>query len=79
MGCYKNYKERALQDPQVKREYNTLQSEYDIIQATIEARAQQNITQKDLSTRTGITQIDISRLEIRDAIKIGIYSDVYKK
>ena len=40
-----------------------LQPEYDIIQAMIDARVQQNMTQKDLSAKTGITQADISRIE----------------
>ena len=38
-------------------------TEYDIIQAMIDARVKQNITQKELSERTGITQADISRIE----------------
>ena len=29
----------------------------------IDARVQQNMTQKDLSAKTGITQADISRIE----------------
>ena len=63
MSCYKNYKKRALQNPEVKAEYDALQSEYDIIQVIIDARVQQNMTQKDLSAKTGITQADISRIE----------------
>ena len=63
MGSYKEYKKRALQNPEVKVEYDALQPEYDIIQAMIEARVQQNMTQKELSSKTGITQADISRIE----------------
>ena len=40
-----------------------MQPEYDIIQAMINARNEQNITQKELAARTGITQADISRIE----------------
>lgn len=47
----------------MKAEYDALQPEYDIIQAMINARVDQNITQKELSARTGITQADISRIE----------------
>ena len=61
MSSYKDYKKRALQNPEVKAEYDALQ--YDIIQAMIDARVQQNMTQKDLSAKTGITQADISRIE----------------
>ena len=63
MNSYKEYKERAIQDPKVKAEYDALQPEYDIIQAMIDARVQQHMTQKDLSAKTGITQADISRIE----------------
>ena len=92
MRSYKDYKKRALQNPEVKAEYDALQPEYDIIQAMIDARVQQNMTQKDLSAKTGITQADISRNKksqpeygektctgIRDAIKAGICSDANKK
>lgn len=63
MSSYKDYKKKALQNPMVKAEYDALQPEYDIIQAMIDARVQQNMTQKELSTKTGITQADISRIE----------------
>lgn len=56
-------RKRALQNPEVKAEYDALQPEYDIIQTMIDARVQQNMTQKDLSARTEITQADISRIE----------------
>ena len=63
MSSYKDYKKKALQNPEVKEEYEALAPEYDIIQAMIDARKSQNLTQKDLSERTGITQADISRIE----------------
>ena len=63
MSSYKEYKKRALQNPQIKAEYDALQPEYDIIQVMIDARVQQNMTQKELAAKTGITQADISRIE----------------
>ena len=50
-------------DPKVQEEYDSLAPEYDLIQAMIDARLSQNITQKEFSVRTGITQADISRIE----------------
>ena len=50
-------------DPELKAEYDALEPEYDIIQAMINARKSQNMTQKELSERTGIAQGDISRIE----------------
>ena len=47
----------------LKEEYDALAPEYDLIQALIDARKSQNLTQKELSERTGITQADISRIE----------------
>jgi hypothetical protein len=47
MSSYKNYKEKALRNPEVKAEYKALQPEYDIIQAMIDARVSQNITHKE--------------------------------
>ena len=63
MSSYKEYKEKALKDPAVKAEYDALQPEYDLIQAMIDARKKQHLTQKELSEKTGITQADISRIE----------------
>ncbi len=63
MSSYNDYKKKALQDSDVKAEYDALQPEYDIIQAMIDARNKEGLTQKELSERTGITQADISRIE----------------
>ena len=52
-----------LSNIEVKAEYDALQPEYDLIQAMIDARTSQNMTQKELSEITGITQADISRIE----------------
>ncbi|MGN0426034.1 MAG: helix-turn-helix domain-containing protein [Acetatifactor sp.] len=63
MGNYAEYKQQLLSDPDVRAAYDELQPEYDIIQALIDARKSKNMTQKDLSEATGITQADISRIE----------------
>lgn len=63
MSSYSEFKKKALNNPEIKTAYDELQPEYDIIQAMIDARKSQNMTQKDLSIATGITQADISRIE----------------
>ena len=63
MSRYEDYKKQVLNNPEVKKEYEALEPEYDIIQAMINARKDQKLTQKELSARTGITQADISRIE----------------
>lgn len=63
MTNYNDFKEKMLSNPEVKAEYDALEPEFDIIKALLNARKQQNLTQQELSERTGITQADISRIE----------------
>ena len=46
------------------RAYQEVQPELKVIRAIVEARAAQNLTQKELAERTGIAQTEISRLEM---------------
>ena len=59
----KEYKMQKLQDPEFSKAYEEIQPEMNIIRAIIDARTSQNLTQKELSERTGIAQTEISRLE----------------
>lgn len=52
-----------LQDPKVKKEYDTLEAKYVLIESIIRARKERNLTQKELSALTGITQADLSKIE----------------
>ena len=54
---------KQLQNEEFKKEYEAIQPEMDVIRAIIDARTSQNLTQKELSERTGINQADISKLE----------------
>lgn len=63
MSEFHEFLQEQLEDSEFKQEYENMEPEFDIIRAMIEARKQQNITQKELSERTGITQADISRIE----------------
>ena len=57
------YKKQKMQNPDFSAAYDEIQPEMDIIRAIIDARISQNMTQKELSERTGINQTEISRLE----------------
>ena len=59
----KDYKKKKMQDPEFAKAYEEIQPEMNVIRAMIEARTSQNLTQKELSERTGIAQTEISRLE----------------
>lgn len=63
MKTFREIKKKALENPEVKKEYDALEPEFEIIQALIDARKNQHLTQEELSRRTGITQADISRIE----------------
>lgn len=55
--------ERRLENLAFKKEYDALKNVVVIIQAIIDARNNLNLTQKELSKRSGINQADISRIE----------------
>ena len=63
----KDYKEKKMQDPEFVKAYEEIQPEMNVIRAMIEARTSQNLTQKELSERTGIDQSDISKIETGNA------------
>ena len=52
-----------MKNPDFAAAYNEFQPEIEIIRAIVDARANANISQKELSERTGITQAEISRIE----------------
>lgn len=59
----KEYKEKKMLDSEFVKAYEEIQPEMNVIRAMIEARTSQNLTQKELSERTGIAQTEISRIE----------------
>lgn len=63
MRKFDDFLEEQLQDEEFKREYESMQPEFDVIRAMVDARISQNLTQKELAERTGINQADISKLE----------------
>ena len=63
MRTLKQYKEVQMKEPEFVKDYEAIQPEMDVIRAIVEARTSQNMTQKELSKRTGINQADISKLE----------------
>lgn len=61
---FNEYLKQTLEnDSNLKREYDLLQPEYEIIEKLIRVRCEQNLTQKQLAERCGIKQSNISRLE----------------
>ena len=63
MKSLKQFKEEQMEDTEFVKEYESMQTELDVIRAIVEARTSRNMTQKELAERTGINQADISKLE----------------
>jgi len=62
----KNFREtlkQQLNDADFKKEYDSLEVEYQLVNALLDARKAVNITQKQLAEKTGIAQSEISRIE----------------
>lgn len=60
---FEELKKEVLSDPEVKKEYDALEPEYQLIIALLELRKELNLTQQELAERTGINRSDISKIE----------------
>ena len=61
---YKEYKEAALAgNPELRKEYEALAPQYEIIKAVIAARIEKQMTQADLAEHADTKQSNISRFE----------------
>ena len=60
---FREHLKEMMEDEDFRKEYETLQPQYEVVQQIISAREELHITQKDLAERTGIRQSNISRLE----------------
>lgn len=63
MSEFQELLQEELKKPSFRKEWDDIQPEMEVIRAMIDARIEQNLTQKELATRTGINQADISKLE----------------
>jgi len=67
MSNFREYLNEQLKDPDFKKEWDNLEPEFNMMQAMIDARKRNNMTQKELAERTGIDQSDISKIETGNA------------
>ncbi|MBQ5934115.1 MAG: helix-turn-helix transcriptional regulator [Lachnospiraceae bacterium] len=63
MSEFKEILAEQMKDEEFRREYEALEPEFAIMQAMIDARIAEGMTQKELSERSGIAQGDISKME----------------
>ena len=55
--------QQLLQNESFKNEYLNTQAEYEAMREVMKARIECDLTQKELSQLSGVTQADISRIE----------------
>ena len=60
---FKNFKEKALKDPEVKKEYDLLTPAYNLRKNLIRLRKQAGLTQEELAKILHTKKSNISRLE----------------
>lgn len=63
MMTYEEYKEKALKNPNFRREYEKLRPEYELMSSLIKKRIERRLTQKSLAQKLHTKQSAISRLE----------------
>jgi len=60
---FKTLKNQWLKDPDVRKEYDALKTEFQLAEEIIKARAKAKMTQAELARRIGTKSTAISRLE----------------
>ncbi|MDO4575004.1 MAG: helix-turn-helix domain-containing protein [Planctomycetia bacterium] len=63
MDDFENLLQEAMTDPEFKKEYDSLEPEYALIEQILELRQKEGLTQAQLAERIGIQQSHLSRLE----------------
>ena len=63
MSDFRNHLKKQLENPEFAAEWQRQSPEREYIKAIIAVRMEQNMTQAELSKRTGIQQSNISRIE----------------
>ncbi|MFC6632495.1 helix-turn-helix domain-containing protein [Microbulbifer taiwanensis] len=63
MSKLQKLKDRALQAPEVQREYDALEEEFELIDKLLKMRTAAGLTQEELAHRMGTKKSNICRLE----------------
>lgn len=56
MSNYDEFFNEMMKDPDVKKEYDALEPEFQLVREMIKARHEAGLTQQELAERTGIQQ-----------------------
>ncbi len=63
MDDFTKYLNKKLENPEFRKEWDSLETEYQIMHEMMKARIEAGMTQKQLSEKTGINQSNLSRIE----------------
>lgn len=75
---YKDFKEKALRDPEVKAEYDALEPVYELRKKLIELRTQKGLTQAELAKIMHTQKSNISRLECGENVSFPTLDTINK-
>lgn len=63
MKSFKDVKTRALESPEVRKEYDALQDEFNLIDQLVTMETSDGLTQEEVANKLGTYTNSISRLE----------------
>jgi predicted transcriptional regulator len=63
MRSYKQFKAKLLRDKEIRKEYERLGPEFELVRLLIRKRLEKGLTQHELARKVGTKQSAISRLE----------------
>ncbi len=68
-ASFRAFLSEQMQDPEFRREYESLEAEFEIIQQIIDLRLKRKMSQADLAKKVGTQQPSIARMESRGRVK----------
>ena len=60
---FRDWLEKEMKDPEFKKEFDELDGEFQLVRALTEARKEAGMTQQQLAEKSGVHQVNISRIE----------------
>jgi len=75
---FKNFKEKALMNPDVKKEYDALLPVYELRKKLINMRISKGLTQAEIAKKIGTNKSNISRLECGEKVSFPTLATISK-
>ncbi len=75
---FKKFKEKALTNPEVKKEYDALAPVYELRKKLIKMRMRKGLTQAEIAKKMGTNKSNISRLECGEKVTYPTLATISK-